>query len=75
MTYVQQLKDYEEAVMVKRLEELPPGEQSRLMEVGCGWKHHLQVSHSAPQQEVEGEHEQREARRKAWQEAQKKQEQ
>lgn len=44
MTYVQQLKDYEDAVMVKRLEELPPGEQARLMEV-CGlyvlatWQH------------------------------------
>lgn len=73
MTYVQQLKDYEEAVMVKRLEELPASEQARLMDVGfvagdpCIF--------TTPQQEVEGEREQREARRKAWQEAQKKQEQ
>lgn len=36
MTYVQQLKDYEEAVMVKRMEELPPGEQERLIEVHRG---------------------------------------
>ena len=61
--------------MVKRLEELPPGEQTRLMEV-CQTvcTHHDQGAHGQPQ-EVEGEREQREARRKAWQEAQKKQEQ
>lgn len=31
MTYVQQLKDYEEAVLVKRLEEMPPEEAERLV--------------------------------------------
>lgn len=31
MTYVQQLKDYEDAVMKKRLEEIPDAEMDQLM--------------------------------------------
>lgn len=31
MTYAQQLKDYEEAVMMKRLEEMPEAEVEKLM--------------------------------------------
>ena len=32
MTYVQQLRNYEEEVMQKRLEEMPQSERNRLME-------------------------------------------
>ena len=32
MTYVQQLRNYEEEVMQKRLEEMPQSERDRLME-------------------------------------------
>ena len=32
MTYVKQLKDYEDAVMAKRLEELPEAELSKMMD-------------------------------------------
>ena len=32
MTYVKQLKDYEDAVMAKRLEELPEAELEKMME-------------------------------------------
>ena len=31
MTYVKQLEDYEEAVMARRLSEMPPDELDRLM--------------------------------------------
>ena len=31
MTYVKQLEDYEEAVMKKRLEEMPESEKERLL--------------------------------------------
>lgn len=34
MTYARQLQDYEEAVMRKRLEELPEQELERLMDEG-----------------------------------------
>ena len=32
MTYITQLKEYEEAVMLKRLEEMPSSEVEKLME-------------------------------------------
>lgn len=32
MTYITQLKEYEEAVMLKRLEEMPSAEVEKLME-------------------------------------------
>ena len=32
MTYVKQLKDYEDAVMAKRLEELPEAELEKMMD-------------------------------------------
>ncbi len=32
MTYVKQLEDYEEAVMKKRLEEMPQAEKERLLQ-------------------------------------------
>jgi hypothetical protein len=32
MTYVKQLEDYEEAVMKKRLEEMPETERERLLQ-------------------------------------------
>ncbi len=75
MTYVQQLKDYEEAVMVKRMEELPAGEQERLLEVyndggGCMFISQHAILLYVLLQEVETERVQREARRKAWEAAQ-----